>query len=142
MPGAISISIKAASAPVETRPHIIAEVKALTDEDLAMYWQEAGERLEISGLLSEGVPHVGDHPGQIEIDAQSVGFVDEFKPHRIEVMEFLREKTGMRMLDCKVNPRFVEKTEVIYSPDDKYSAMLEKNPDIAELRKLFPLIDY
>ena len=45
----------------------------------------------------------------------------------------------MRMLDCKVNQLFVDKDEVIYSPDEKYKAMLEANPAMmAELRKLFP----
>ena len=48
----------------------------------------------------------------------------------------------MKMLDCKVNPLFVSKEEVIYSPEDKYSAMVEQNPKLAELRKLFPMIDY
>ena len=51
-------------------------------------------------------------------------------------------RTGMRMLDCKVNQLFVSKEEVTYSPDDKYKAMVEKNPHLAELRKLFPMIDY
>ena len=57
-------------------------------------------------------------------------------------MEFLREKTGMRMLDCRVNPLFVSKEEVVYSPDDKFAAMMGKNPQMVELRKLFPMIDY
>ena len=37
---------------------------------------------------------------------------------------------------------FISKEEVTYSPDDKYKAMVEKNPHLAELRKLFPNIDY
>ena len=40
------------------------------------------------------------------------------------------------------NQLFVSKDEVVYSPDDKYKAMVEKNPQLAELRKLFPNIDY
>ena len=57
-------------------------------------------------------------------------------------MEFFRSRTGMKTLDCKVNPRFVEKTEVIYTPDDKYAAMVAANPEMEELHKLFPLLDY
>ena len=107
-----------------------------------MYWQEAAEQLGLQELLSEGVPHLGEKQNCFEVDAQTVSFHEEFKPHKIDVMEFLRGKTGLKMLDCKVNQRFVEKTEVVYSPDDKYAAMLEKNPKLAELRKLFPVIDY
>lgn len=136
------ISIKAAQAKVEPAPHIELEVKPLTEEDLKAYWQEAAESLGLQELLADGVPHLGEKPGCFEVDAQSVTFHDEFKPHKIDVMEFLRGKTGMKLLDCKVNPRFVSKEEVVYSPDDKYAAMLERNPHMAELRKLFPMIDY
>ena len=122
--------------------HIAAEVKPLTEDDLALYWKEAGEKLGLQELLAEGVPHVGEKQGRFEVDAQSVSFHEEFKPHKIDVMEFLRNKTGMKMLDCKVNPLFVSKDEVIYSPEDKYKAMAEQNPQLAELRKMFPMVDY
>ena len=136
------ISIKATQQKVEPMQHISVEVKPLTEEDLTAYWQEAGEKLGLKELLAEGIPHLGEKQGLIEIDAQSVSFHEEFKPHKIDVMEFLRGKTGMKMLDCKVNPLFVSKEEVIYSPEDKYKAMVEQNPQLAELRKLFPIIDY
>ncbi|MBR1766821.1 MAG: hypothetical protein IJ745_07280 [Bacteroidales bacterium] len=135
-------SIKASSirqAPVE---HITVEVKELTEADLKTYWQEAGEALGLSEILADGLPKMGERPGLFEVDAQSVAFLQNFRPHKVDVMEFMRKKTGMKMLDCKVNPLFVEKTEVIYSPDDKYAAMLAANPSLAELRKLFPMVDY
>ena len=140
MLGGISIKgIGAKPAPVQ---HIEVEVKPLSEEDLTAYWQEAGKELGLEELLAGAVPHLGEKQGCIEIDAQTVSFHEEFKPKKIEVMEFLRKKTGMRMLDCKVNQLFVSKDEVIYSPEDKYQAMLEQNPQLAELRKLFPIIDY
>lgn len=136
------ISIKSVKEKVEPVQHIALEVKPLTEEDLSAYWTEAGEKLGLQELLAEGVPHLGEKAGCFEVDAQTVSFHEEFKPHKIDVMEFLRGKTGMKMLDCKVNPLFVSKEEVVYSPDDKYAAMLERNPQLAELRKLFPMIDY
>lgn len=136
------ISIKTVQTKAEPVQHIAVEVKPLTDEDLTAYWKEAAETLGLQELLAEGVPHLGEKSGVIEIDAQSVTFHEDFKPHKIDVMEFLRGKTGMKMLDCKVNQLFVSKEEVTYSPDDKYKAMVEKNPHLAELRKLFPNIDY
>ena len=137
-----SISIKSAQTKVEPVQHIAVEVKPLTEEDLTAYWQEAAEKLGLQELLAEGIPHLGEKQGCFEVDAQTVTFHEDFKPHKIDVMEFLRGKTGMKMLDCKVNQRFVSKEEVVYSPDDKYKAMLERNPQLAELRKLFPMIDY
>ena len=136
------ISIKTVQTKAEPVQHITVEVKPLTEEDLSAYWKEAGESLGLQELLAEGVPHLGEQQGRFEVDAQSVSFAEEFKPHKIDVMEFLRGKTGMKMLDCKVNPLFVSKDEVVYSPEDKYKAMAEQNPQLAELRKLFPIIDY
>ena len=136
-----SISINVGPIKVE-KPQIQAEVKPLTQEDLERYWQEAAEKLELGEVLKNAEVHLGEKPGLIEIDAQTTWFADEFKPHRIKVLEFLRRQSGMRMLDCKVNPLFVGKDEVIYSPDQKYAAMLENNPQLSALRRLFPQIDY
>ena len=124
------------------RKSLHAEVKPLTQEDLDKYWVEAGDALELTDILKNASVHLGEKVGLIEIDAETTWFVDEFKPHRIKVLEYLREKSGMTMLDCKVNPLFVGKDEVIYSPDQKYNTMLENNPKIAVLRRLFPQIDY
>ena len=136
-----SISINVAPVKVE-RPQIQAEVKPLTQEDLERYWQEAGEGLELTEVLQNATVRLGEKPGLIEIDAQTTWFADEFRQHRIKVLEFLREKSGLKMLDCKVNPMFVGKDEVIYSPDQKYNVMLENNPRLSALRRLFPQIDY
>ena len=136
------ISIASIKPPKAAAPRLQAEVKPLTQDDLGRYWDETAAELGLADLMKEGLPHLADHPGQIEIDAQTTWFNEEFKPHRIDVMEALRRKSGMPMLDCKVNPLFVAKDEVIYSPTDKYNAMLQQNPKLLELRKLFPMIDY
>lgn len=122
--------------------HISIEVKPLTEETLAQYWKEAAVELGLEELMAEGIPRLGEYQGCFEVDAQTVSFAEEFKSHKIDVMEFFRSRTGMRTLDCKVNPRFVEKTEVIYTPDDKYAAMVAANAAMEELRGLFPLLDY
>lgn len=125
---------------VET-PKLQSEVKPLTQEDLDRYWKETATQLNLQLLMEKGKPRLGEL-GRIEIDALSTYFHEEFKPHRIDVMEVLRQKSGMPMLECKVNPLYIEKDEVIYSPQDKYKAMLQINPNLVELRKLFPQIDY
>lgn len=123
-------------------PKIQVEVKPLTQEDLERYWNETAAKLGLVELMGEASVHLGEQTGVIGIDAKTVSFNDEFKPHRIDVMEELRRLSGMPMLDCKVTPLFVKKEEVVYSPLDKYRAMMELNPKLAELRKLFPTIDY
>ena len=137
-----SISISSLPHVKVEQPRLQAEVKPLTQEDLERYWGEVAEELDLALLMEKGKPRLGEHSGRIEIDAQSTYFNDDFKPHRIDVMEALRKKCGMPMLECKVNPLFVEKEEIIYSPQDKYKAMLQVNPKLVELRKLFPQIDY
>lgn len=120
---------------------MVADVKPLTQDDLDAYWQEAASQLGFQELLSQALPRLGEKQGTIEIDAQSVVFADDFRAHRIDVMQFLRQKAGMPLLDCKVNPMFVTQEELIYSPDNKYKAMLEVNPAMLSLRRLFPDIE-
>ena len=122
-------------------PRVVADVKPLTQDDLDAYWQEAASQLGLQELLSQALPRLGEKLGTIEIDAQSVVFADDFRAHRIDVMQFLRQKAGMPLLDCKVNPMFVTQEELIYSPDNKYKAMLEANPAMLSLRRLFPDIE-
>ena len=120
---------------------VVADVKPLTQDDLDAYWQDAASQLGLQELLSQALPRLGEKQGTIEIDAQSVVFADDFRAHRIDVMQFLRQKAGMPLLDCKVNPMFVTQEELIYSPDNKYKAMLEANPAMLSLRRLFPDIE-
>lgn len=123
-------------------PKLQTEVKPLTQEDLERYWNEAAEELKLQDLMKDGAVRLGEQHGTIEIDAQTTYFHEDFKPHKVKVLEVLRKKTCMTMLDCKVNQLFVGKDEVIYSPDEKFKAMLQSNPDMLAMRKLFPSIDF
>ena len=125
-----------------TKPKLKAEVKQLTQEDLERYWNEVATELQLTELMKDATVKLGEQHGTIEIDAQTTYFHEDFKPHKTDVLEALRAKTGMRMLDCKVNQLFVGKDEVIYSPDEKYKAMLQENPSMLAMRKLFPNIDF
>ncbi len=117
------------------------EAAPLTQDILEQYWNECAEELNLQQLLSDASVSLGEHPGLIDIKAKTVSFHDEFKPHRIDVMEALRRRCGMPMLDCKVTPMYIKKEDVPYSPNEKYNAMLQTNPKLFELRKLFPQID-
>lgn len=123
-------------------PKLEAEVKQLTQEDLETFWKEVAAELNLEELMKNATVKLGEQHGTIEIDAQTTYFHEEFKPHKTEVLEALRAKTGMRLLDCKVNQLFVGKDDVVYSPDEKYKVMLQANPAMLSMRKLFPNIDF
>lgn len=137
-----SISIASAAPEKVEVAKLQAEVKPLTQEDLERYWREVGDELDLTELIKDGAVKLGEQHGTIEVDAQTTYFHEDFKPHKIEVLEALRRKSGMKMLECKVNQLFVGKDEVIYSPDEKYKTMVEANPALQQMRRLFPNIDY
>lgn len=137
-----SISIKLSSVQKPQAPRLQADVAPLTDESLCRYWDEAAKELGLVDLMKDGTVHLGEKNGHFEVQAQTTWFHDEFKPHKMEVLELMRKKSGMPMLDCKVTPLFVAKDEVLYSPDQKYNAMLDHNPNLMGLRRLLPNIDY
>lgn len=137
-----SISIKDVAKVVVEQPKLDAEVKHLTQEDLERIWQETAEELNLQNLMKDGVVKLSEKIGVFEVEAQTTWFHDDFKPHKLEVLTAMRRKANMPMLDCKVNPLFVDKDEIIYSPEQKYNAMLEHNHDLMSLRRMFPNIDY
>lgn len=138
--GGISIKMPPPPAAAAT-PKIQVEVKPLTQEDLERYWNETATELNLSDLMAAAVVRMGENQRTIDVEATETWFAADFRPHRIEVMECIRKKSGMPMLECNVIPLFVSKGTIIYSAEDKYKAMLEVNPKLASLRKLFPEID-
>ena len=117
------------------------EAKPLTQEDLERYWQETAAQLNLTELMSAAKVRLGENQRVIDVEATETWFAGDFRPHRIDVMQLLRQKSGMPMLECNVIPMFITKGTVIYTADEKYKAMLQVNPHLADLRKLFPIID-
>ena len=127
--------------PVVEKPKVQVEAKPLTQEDLERYWNETAKELDLTELMAAAKVRLGENQRTIDVEATETWFATDFRPHRIEVMEKMRAKSGMPMLDCNVIPLFVSKGTIIYSAEEKYKAMLEVNPQLAALRKLFPEID-
>ena len=136
-----SISIKASATVAPPRPRLQVDVKPLTQDDLERLWHEAGEQLGLAELLSASKVKLGDAPNTFDVEATTVYFSDDFKPHKIDVLQFIRNKTGLRMLDCKVIPLYINKEAIPYSAEEKYRIMVKQNPQLAELIKIFPEID-
>lgn len=135
------VSIKQMAATTAEIPVLQKEVEPLTQERVEVLWQQVGEALGIADLTASAKPELQEH-SHILLHAQTTLFSNDFKPHKMDVVQWLREQTGLRMLDCSVKVRYVEKDALPYSPDDKYQYMLKQNPNLAMLRQLFPQIDY
>ena len=126
------ISIKLTPPPVAEPAKVHVEAKPLTQDDLERYWHETATELNLTELMAAAT---------VDVTATETWFAGDFRPHRIEVMQRMREKSGMPMLECNVIPLFVSKDVIIYTAEEKYRSMAERNPQIAALRKLFPEID-
>ena len=136
------ISINVAPPPQVAAPQKVqVEAKPLTQEDLDIYWKEIAEELNLKELMAAAEVHLGENNRTIDVQATETWFATDFRPHRIDVMELLRKKSGMPMLECNVIPRFISKGTLIYTAEEKYKAMLQVNPKLATLRHLFPEID-
>lgn len=136
------ISINVAPPPQVAAPQKVqVEAKPLTQEDLEQYWNEIAEELNLKELMAAAEVHLGENNRTIDVQATETWFATDFRPHRIDVMELLRKKSGMPMLDCNIIPLFVSKGTLIYTAEEKYKAMVQTNPHLASLRKLFPEID-
>lgn len=66
----------------------------------------------------------------------------EIRPNLIRMLTYLRSKSGRPKLNCKVEVVYEEKEKVVYTPRDKYEAMLQRNPALETFRVLFPEVDY
>lgn len=121
----------------------------LTQETVEAYWKE------MIAALTEPLPQLPsllqnvevmldpEKPNTIRLVTSDVFFDNDFKPMALRVLEFLRQHIGNPDLNYTVIVKTV-KQEVInpYAPQEKYATMLETNPNLALLRKLFTDIDY
>ena len=64
------------------------------------------------------------------------------KRNRKNILDFMREKTGIKVLDFLTAVTKQEHKKVIYSPTDKFDYLKEKNNHIYTLRKTFRNLDY
>ena len=135
------ISIKLTPPPVAEPAKVHVEAKPLTQDDLERYWHETATELNLTELMAAATVALGENHRTVDVTATETWFAGDFRPHRIEVMQRMREKSGMPMLECNVIPLFVSKDVIIYTAEEKYRSMAERNPQIAALRKLFPEID-
>ena len=67
--------------------------------------------------------------------------------HKIEeikgqILSYFREKTGIGTLEISIEAKDEVVEKKLYTPKDKYEAMLAKNPALGDLQKIFQDIDF
>lgn len=146
--GAVSLKSMAKSMNVARPVHVLDAPTSLSNEQLHKFWDElivktrANEETKaISDLLIDKVVYMeGDD--KIVIDVNNSYFESKLKPFQMRILEWLRKKSGVQSLSYRVNVKEVEHKKSLYSPADRYDALLEKNPTLSKLRSLFPDLEY
>lgn len=118
----------------------------LTQDSLQQYWntligdlQESNKALH--DLLANRTIEYKDND-LFDIVADSSYFEEEFRPHRVAVLERLRHMSRRPNVNCQVRVEYVETEYAAYIPRDKYEVMQATNPQIASFRVVFPEIDF
>lgn len=59
-----------------------------------------------------------------------------------QIEDYFRKKTGISTLDITIEVKDEVVKKMLYTPKDKYEAMLKNNPEIGNLQKIFQDIDF
>jgi len=122
----------------------------LTQTDLEGYWAAMFEPDQlatfsnpdkITSFLKDTTPQVGED-GKCVIITLTSSFAEyEVRKTLAEVMTHLRRSSGINDLSPQIVVKATEKAAMPYQSGEKYEAMLQINPALAELRKILPDID-
>ena len=96
---------------------------------------------KINTFLKDTHPQI-DTDGKTIIITLTSSFAEyEVKKMLTGIMTHLRRMSGIRDLAPKIAVKVEEKAAMPYQSGEKYEAMLQINPALAELRKILPDID-
>lgn len=69
-------------------------------------------------------------------------FAEKLEKLKGPISEYFKEKTGVAELEITIEVKDEVVKKVLYTPKDKYEAMLAKNPELANIQKIFQDIDF
>lgn len=94
-------------------------------------------RITLYTIMTANEPRLNGHV--IEVDVENMVQHDQLKEGKIDILNFLRVELKNFSLDLQAHQ--LEQTVVrkAYTSQEKYQAMLEKNPSLETLRKTFNL---
>ena len=118
----------------------------VTLEQLNTYWAEMLQAMRQQE--PKFAEQLKDKELRIEDDDTFVILVNnnyldtEIRRHLVSMLTYLRQRSGRPQLNARVEVVYEEKEALVYSPRDKYDAMLQSNPALASFRVLFSEVDY
>ena len=122
----------------------------MTQADLEIIWKSMFDSSKLATFrdpdrinthLKDITPQAGDDGKSVIITLTSSYAEFEVKKILAEVMTHLRHSSGIHDLTPKIVVKAEEKAAMPYQSGEKYEAMLQINPMLAELRKILPDID-
>ena len=139
----ISISQNIPVAPNTENEKKNNEIK-LTLDIVEKLWNEFMEKVEDKNLhfaMSQTLIEVNDNRlFTVKLDNS---YIDStIRKNRKNILDFMREKTGIKVLDFLTSVTKQEHQKVVYNPTDKFEYLKEKNSLMVNLRRTFKNIDF
>jgi hypothetical protein len=139
----ISISQNIPVAPNTENEKKNNEIK-LTLDIVEKLWSEYAEMVEDKNLhfaMSQTTIEVNDNRlFTVKIDNS---YIDStIRRNRKNILDYMREKTGIKVLDFLTSVTKQEHQKMVYNPTDKFEYLKEKNSLIVNLRRTFKNIDF
>ena len=139
----ISISQNIPVAPNTENEKKNNEIK-LTLDIVEKLWSEYAEMVEDKNLhfaMSQTTIEVNDNRlFTVKIDNS---YIDStIRRNRKNILDYMREKTGIKVLDFLTSVTKQKHQKMVYNPTDKFEYLKEKNSLIVNLRRTFKNIDF
>jgi DNA polymerase-3 subunit gamma/tau len=115
-----------------------------TIEELMSVWEEYAIRAKeqkksnLYGTLTDQKPVIKENY-LIELPVTSKSQSSELEAERVELTAFLRQKLNNYYIKLTTVINQNESEKILYSPSEKYTRLLEKNPVLGKLRQRFDL---
>ena len=145
-----SLSLKSIHQKKESKKKVVEEnfdnhpKDVFTEKELQLFWQEyinvlnkKGER-SMASIIAADAPKL-DGKFKIVYTVPNKLMQDQFKKGRPKLLNFLREKLNNYGIDIALELNETVEKKFAYTPQEKYSKLLEKNPMLEKLRKTFML---
>lgn len=145
-----SLSLKSIHQKKESKKKVVEEnfdnhpKDVFTEKELQLFWKEYINVLNKKGERSMASIIAADAPkleGKFKIvyTVPNKLMQDQFKKGRPKLLNFLREKLNNYGIDITLELNETVEKKFAYTPQEKYSKLLEKNPMLDKLRQTFML---
>ena len=145
-----SLSLKSIHQKKESKKKVVEEnfdnhpKDVFTEKELQLFWKEYINVLNKKGERSMASIIAADAPkleGKFKIvyTVPNKLMQDQFKKGRPKLLNFLREKLNNYGIDIALELNETVEKKFAYTPQEKYSKLLEKNPMLEKLRQTFML---